>query len=786
MRQHVPTFSLLLLCAVPAHGGSWINYFDDTADRVVCESSLFGTDDQEKDYAWGDLDRDGDIDLIIVRKEPFTSSGRFRNVLLLNENGVLVDRTDEYAVAADVAGDEGFLTPTNDRDVILVDVNNDDWLDIVTCTTLMDGAPKHISHPRVYMNLGEDNGFWQGLRYEEARIPRMHESASPRFCSVAAGDIDGDGDEDLYFGDYDSGPSQIFDYNNRVLINNGSGSFTDESTSRMTEEMLLSAFGAASVIADMNNDGTLDVVKQTSLNPPQHVAIAYNGTSPEGVFVDYQIVDQNAPYFISVDDLNGDGRLDIVVVDDGSDRYYLNQGNGGDGQADFSSFTLENSNGFGGNSLIVDLNGDGHNDIIVTDVDVDISGCSRTTHVYRNRGDVPNVTFDEQFVGIDSLQGVHDAAVFDLNGDGALDMIFGYCDSTRVYMQEAPVGITFSYPDGLPGQLPPGSSVDVRFALDTIGDAKVDPSSIRMQVGVEGGDLSDVQVSADGKGVWKGTLPAVECTQRVQFRIEAATTSGITYSDPPTGTNDAIASLGLDILLRDTIEGDVSGWLVDNDPSLATGAWEAVDPLGTIYGTDLAQPDDDATNGSDNVKCWVTQNGTEGGSVGEADVDGGPTMLITPALDFDGTDGTISYARWFYDSFSVDTLETHVSNDGGASWTFVHSTTGTGSAWEITQFEIGEYVVPSDNVMVRFSTQDASDPSIVEAGIDNLEVSVVLCGTPCPGDVDGDGRVDVTDLLAVISQWGGSGGSADVDGDGYVDVADLLIVIGNWGECTGG
>jgi hypothetical protein len=381
---------------------------------------------------------------------------------------------------------------------------------------------------------------------------------------------------------------------------------------------------------------------------------------------------------------------------------------------------------------------------------------------------------------------VHDAAVFDLNGDGALDMIFGYCDSTRIYMQEAATGIVFGYPDGLPGQLPPGLPVDVRFALDTIGDAKVDPSSIRMQVGVEGGDLSDVQVSDDGKGVWKGTLPAVECTQRVQFRIEAATTTGITYSDPPSGTNDAIASLGLDILLRDTIEGDVSGWSIDNDPSLATGAWEAVDPLGTIYGTDLAQPDDDATNGSDNVKCWVTQNGTEGGSVGEADVDGGPTMLITPALDFDGTDGTISYARWFYDSLGTDTLETHVSNDGGASWTFVHLTNGTGSAWEITQFEIGEYVVPSGNVMVRFSTQDASDPSIVEAGIDNLEVSVVLCGTPCPGDVDGDGRVDVTDLLAVISQWGGSGGSADVDGDGYVDVADLLIVIGNWGECTGG
>ena len=119
------TPALLCVCAPAAFGGTWINFFDETADRVVCESTLFADDDQEKDYAWGDVDRDGDIDLVIVRKEPFTSSGRYPNVLLLNEGGVLVDYTDQYAVAADVAGDEGFLTPTNDRDVILVDRGSD-------------------------------------------------------------------------------------------------------------------------------------------------------------------------------------------------------------------------------------------------------------------------------------------------------------------------------------------------------------------------------------------------------------------------------------------------------------------------------------------------------------------------------------------------------------------------------------------------------------------------------------------------------------------------------------
>ena len=46
------------------------------------------------------------------------------------------------------------------------------------------------------------------------------------------------------------------------------------------------------------------------------------------------------------------------------------------------------------------------------------------------------------------------------------------------------------------------------------------------------------------------------------------------------------------------------------------------------------------------------------------------------------------------------------------------------------------------------------------------------CPAGCLGDVTGDGAVNVTDLLAVISGWG----------DPY-DVGDLLDVIASWGQC---
>jgi hypothetical protein len=56
------------------------------------------------------------------------------------------------------------------------------------------------------------------------------------------------------------------------------------------------------------------------------------------------------------------------------------------------------------------------------------------------------------------------------------------------------------------------------------------------------------------------------------------------------------------------------------------------------------------------------------------------------------------------------------------------------------------------------------------------------CGDPpVPGDVNGDGFVNVTDLLAIMDVWGPcSGCDADLNGDGVVDVTDLLEVVGNW------
>ena len=73
-----------------------------------------------------------------------------------------------------------------------------------------------------------------------------------------------------------------------------------------------------------------------------------------------------------------------------------------------------------------------------------------------------------------------------------------------------------------------------------------------------------------------------------------------------------------------------------------------------------------------------------------------------------------------------------------------------------------------------------SAPIVMDSSM--LDVST---SEPILGDVNGDGVVNVSDILIMISEWGVCSEPvncpADVNGDGYVSVTDLLIAIGNWG-----
>jgi hypothetical protein len=58
----------------------------------------------------------------------------------------------------------------------------------------------------------------------------------------------------------------------------------------------------------------------------------------------------------------------------------------------------------------------------------------------------------------------------------------------------------------------------------------------------------------------------------------------------------------------------------------------------------------------------------------------------------------------------------------------------------------------------------------------------IACDPDCEPDLDGDGAVDVGDLLIMLGNWGNSG-VGDLDGSGAVDVSDLLELLSAWGIC---
>jgi len=459
----------LLALATPSSAqfnDQWVS-FSPIQGQLGVSSTALTDGSTEADMAWGDVDDDGDTDVVVVRKQEFTSTGKRTNFLLRNDNATLNNATS-LVTDSDVGGDQGFLTPTNDRDVILVDVDNDGTLDIVTATTLSDNDPKHIGHPRIYRNKGGVGAAWLGYRFEAGRSPQLFhfgngQARNPRFCSVAGGDVTNDGFADLYFGDYDSsgaggsGQPGGFDLDDRLWVNDGTGFFSDDSQLRMTSQMLDSAFGNSVIIHDFNQDGFNDIVKDTSLNAPQYVAASYNNPNNPGFFNIFHSFHTNAPYHVSEGDLNNDGRTDLIISDDASDRIRINTGVDALGRVTWSSaltfdFISGGDDGFASNNLVTDLDNDGWNDVLICDVDVDIGGCSRRLHIYHNEttqvGAASNssVTLIEErestsnsgWIGVvgltdNTLEGAHDVAVFDLDGDGDKDLLLARCAGTFLY-----------------------------------------------------------------------------------------------------------------------------------------------------------------------------------------------------------------------------------------------------------------------------------------------------------------------------------------------------------------
>lgn len=824
--------TLLTLTSLTAHG-QWVTLVNESTSRLSPSSSLMFADNLEKDFTFGDFDHDGDIDLVMMRKFPGSIQGGFPDALLMNEGGVLVDRTVALATASDYAGSQGFLDATNDRDVKAVDVDLDGWLDLVTCTTMSDGIPQYLGQPRVYMNRGDDaQGNWLGFRFEDNRIPTMFAAngtaANPRFCEFAFGDLTGDGYPDLFFTDYDTpetsgqycldnngdgdtsdpgecqqspGESSANDYQNKLLINQGAanpGYFTDTTTSRMTSTQLNSGFGNAAEIADINGDGLNDIIRTNTLTTGQATGFLYNttqGGGPGNVFTGPHDLITGTPYEFAVSDLNGDGRLDIVDVNDGVDKYWLNTSTQANGQITMTSYSLTGAlSEFGNAAHCADLDLDGRPDCIIVDVDADLPtfcpSTGRRTHIYHNKPVTGSGMLVEEgnVIATSSLSAWFDVAIFDLNGDGWLDVVSGACSGVRVWMNAPPLNLTLSFPNGVPSTVEPNTPVAVDVAVSIAGGGSVVAGSALQHTRVNHGAWTDAPLVSSGANAYRATLPAVQCGDTLDFYVSAMLSNGgsTVYVAPTGGANSPATmnvSTGTATLFATDFEGTDAGFVVTNDPTLTVGAWARADPNGTTATSGAtAEPADDHTTAG--TQCFVTYPAAAGTTAGSSDLDLGPTYLTSPSIASNGDDVTVSYWAWIFcddaGTTTEDFLVAQVSIDGGA-WVTVNSFTGQGG-WAQRSFSVSTAGTPGAAFQFRFVINDSPNNSVTEAAIDDIVVSQVQCddGPACPTDLNGDGVTNGADLGSLLGAWGTGG--ADIDGDGTTGGSDLATMLSVFGS----
>lgn len=169
-----------------------------------------------------------------------------------------------------------------------------------------------------------------------------------------------------------------------------------------------------------------------------------------------------------------------------------------------------------------------------------------------------------------------------------------------------------------------------------------------------------------------------------------------------------------------------------------TGIWLLEIPIPSVTvdvapGT-IVQTGDQVTPAGE--YCFFTGNGTVGGGIGENDVDAGKTTLQTTTIDLSSfTNPIISYFRWYTNSPpgganpGADYWQVRLSNDNGATWTYVENTKTSDMQWRRNAFHVSDFMTPTNQMKLQFIASDSLRPtvnlsggSLVEGALDDFIV----------------------------------------------------------------
>jgi len=296
-----------------------------------------------------------------------------------------------------------------------------------------DVAPEAINEleegARFYHERGQDS-FGAGLNVG---------AAEGTVYDIAVGDLDNDGDDDLITGG--EGDLLVFSGIIRIWRNDGnpfSGAWISSPIGGISDPSLPAITSVA--LADLDNDGDLDIVSgdnligtnvriwENPLNPGgiDPWAVSWSGGSGIAVGMAGGRVND-----VAVGDLNNDGRIDIVTVDDGSAApggsiyIWKNNGNPFLGAWAFQDIDTPAPGGIPKTSVTVgDLDDDGDLDIVSGDANGQVAGWENPLEfvdpfIALWTGGSGNIIY----LGGDSASSVKAG---DLDHDGDLDVAAGF------------------------------------------------------------------------------------------------------------------------------------------------------------------------------------------------------------------------------------------------------------------------------------------------------------------------------------------------------------------------